>query len=56
MKYKDFQAQIEFDEADNIFVGTVINTRHSIGFHGRSISELEQNFHSLIDFHIETSN
>lgn len=55
MKYKDFEADIEFDKVDNIFVGTVINTRHSIAFHGSSINELESNFHDLIDFHIKTS-
>jgi len=55
MKYKGFEANIAFDEVDNIFIGTVINTRHSIAFDGSSIGELESNFHDLIDFHIKTS-
>jgi predicted HicB family RNase H-like nuclease len=54
MKYKGFEANIEYDEEDSIFVGIVINTKHSIGFHGESTAELEKNFHDLIDFHIQS--
>jgi predicted HicB family RNase H-like nuclease len=54
MKYKGFEAKVELDEEDNIFVGKVINTRHCIGFHGSSIEELKYNFHELIDFHLQS--
>ncbi len=54
MDYKGFKAKIKFDETDNIFVGIVTNTKHSIGFHGQSINELATSFHDLIDFHIQS--
>jgi len=55
MKYRGFIAKIEYDEHDQIFVGTVINSKHVLGFAGVTVSELEQKYHELIDFHIETN-
>ena len=55
MKYRGFIAEIEYDEQDKIFVGTVINSKHVIGFAGNTVSELEQKYHELIDFHIQTN-
>ena len=49
MKYKGYEAIIEFDEEDRLFVGRVINTRDVIAFDGLSVEELEQSFHTVID-------
>ena len=49
MKYKGYEAIIEFDEDDRLFVGRVINTRDVIAFDGLSVEELEQSFHAVID-------
>ncbi|MDJ0647549.1 MAG: type II toxin-antitoxin system HicB family antitoxin [Xenococcaceae cyanobacterium MO_188.B19] len=53
MKYKGYQAVIEFDEEDRLFVGRVINTKDIIVFDGLSVAELEQSFHRVIDEYLE---
>ena len=53
MKYKGYEATIEFDEEDRLFVGRVINTRDIIVFDGLSVSELEQSFQAVIDEYLE---
>ena len=49
MKYKGYEATIEFDEEDRLFIGKVINTKDVIVFDGLSVAELEQSFQSVID-------
>ncbi len=49
MKYKGYEAIIEYDEEDRLFVGRVINTKDIIVFDGISVDELEQSFQSVID-------
>ncbi len=49
MKYKEYEAIIEYDEEDRLFVGRVINTKDIIVFDGLSVDELEQSFHAVID-------
>ena len=49
MKYKGYEAIIEYDEEDRLFVGRVINTKDIIVFDGFSVDELEQSFHAVID-------
>jgi predicted HicB family RNase H-like nuclease len=53
MIYKGYQAVIEFDEIDRLFVGRVINTRDVIAFDGASVDELEQSFHTAIDEYLD---
>lgn len=49
MKYKKFEAMIEYDEEDRLFFGRVINIKDVIVFDGLSVDELEQAFHYVID-------
>ncbi len=49
MKYKGYEAQIEYDEEERLFVGRVINTQDIIVFDGLSVDELEQSFHNVIE-------
>ena len=49
MNYKGYEAVIEFDDEDRLFVGRVINTRDVIAFDGLSVDELEQSFHAVVD-------
>lgn len=49
MKYKGYEAIIEFDDEDRLFTGRVMNTRDVIAFDGASVDELEQSFHNAID-------
>lgn len=53
MKYKGYEAIVEFDDEDRLFTGRVINTRDVIAFDGASVNELEQSFHHAIDEYLE---
>ena len=53
MNYKGYEATVEFDNEDRLFVGRVINTRDVIVFDGLSVDELEQSFHAVIDEYLE---
>lgn len=49
MKYKGYEALIEYEEEDRLFVGRVINTKDIIVFDGLSVAELEESFQTVID-------
>jgi predicted HicB family RNase H-like nuclease len=53
MKYKGYEAIVEFDDEDRLFVGRVINTRDVIAFDGSSVDELEQSFHAAINEYLQ---
>ncbi len=47
--YNGYHAKVEFDDKDNIFVGTVIGLNDMIAFHGSSVDELTMSFKNSID-------
>ena len=49
MTYKGYSARVEFDGADRLFVGHIAGLRDIVGFHGRSVAELERAFHEAVD-------
>ncbi|NCR14646.1 MAG: type II toxin-antitoxin system HicB family antitoxin [Microcystis aeruginosa LL13-03] len=49
MKYKGYEAIIEYDEEVRLFFGRVINIKDIIVFDGLSVDELEQSFQDVID-------
>ncbi len=53
MKYKGYEAKIEYDDEDRLFVGRVINTKDVIAFDGTSVEELEQSFQVVIEEYLE---
>ncbi|MEM9509848.1 MAG: type II toxin-antitoxin system HicB family antitoxin [Cyanobacteria bacterium P01_E01_bin.35] len=53
MKYKGYEATIEYDEVDQIFFGRVINTRDIISFDGESVAELKKSFEAVIEEYLE---
>ena len=53
MKYKGYEATIEYDEEDRLFVGRVINLKDIIVFDETSKDKLEQSFHHVIDQYLE---
>ena len=53
MKYKGYEAIIEYDEVDRLFFGRVINTRDVISFDGTTVDELQQSFEAVIDEYLE---
>ena len=53
MKYKGYEAVIEYDEVDRLFFGRVINTRDVISFDGTTVDEVQQSFATVIDEYLE---
>ncbi|MBH8566479.1 type II toxin-antitoxin system HicB family antitoxin [Nostoc sp. CENA67] len=53
MKYKGYEAVVEFDAEAEIFHGEVINIRDVITFQGTSVSELKQAFHDSVDDYLD---
>ena len=49
MDYKGYIGQVEYDDENRIFSGSVINTRDVITFQGESVQELENAFHESVD-------
>lgn len=44
MKYKNYEAAIDFDPDIEMFHGVIINTRDVITFYGKSVTELKREF------------
>ena len=53
MEYKGYQARIEYDDNDKIFVGHISGIRAIVGFHGESVSELEAAFRDAVDDYLD---
>lgn len=53
VQYRGYHAKIDFSSDDNMLIGTVINIRDSLHFHGNSIDEVTQSFHDSIDNYLE---
>jgi predicted HicB family RNase H-like nuclease len=53
MIYKGYEATVEFDDTDRLFVGRVLNTRDVIAFDGLSVDELEASFHTAVDEYLQ---
>lgn len=49
LSHRGYQARVEFDAQDRVFVGHVAGIRDVVGFHGESVSELEAAFHEAVD-------
>ena len=53
IQYRGYHAKIDFSSDDNMLIGSVINIRDSLHFHGNSIAEVTQSFHDSIDNYLE---
>ena len=49
MSYNGYSARVEFDAEDRLFVGHIAGIRDIVGFHGKSVAELEAAFHEAVD-------
>lgn len=54
MTYKGYRARIEFDEADEIFVGHIAGINDVVGFHADNVSDLKAAFHEAVDDYVDT--
>jgi predicted HicB family RNase H-like nuclease len=53
MTYGNYKAKVEYDPIDKIFVGHIIGIRDIVGFHGRTVEELESAFHEAVEHYLE---
>ena len=53
MKYKGYEAIVDFDKADRILHGRVPGTRDVISFEADSVDEIERAFHEAVDDYLE---
>ena len=53
MKYKDYEAAVDFDDELEMFHGSVINTRDVITFYGKSVAELKREFRNSVDDYLK---
>lgn len=53
MQYKGYHADIKYSDEDKLFIGEVFGINDYLGFHGRSVDELEKTFHQAIDNYLE---
>jgi predicted HicB family RNase H-like nuclease len=51
--YAGFIGEVDFDENARTFYGKVVNANVLISFRGRTVDELEQSFHDVVDTYLE---
>lgn len=54
MSHKGYNALIEFDSEDEIFVGRLLGINDIVGFHADTVAELKAAFVEAVDDYIET--
>jgi len=54
MTYKGYQARVDFDADDGIFVGRIAGIDDNVGFHAESVRDLRDAFHEAVDDYLET--
>lgn len=54
MNYKGYQARVDFDADDGIFVGRIAGIDDNVGFHADSVKDLVDAFHEAVDDYLET--
>jgi predicted HicB family RNase H-like nuclease len=54
MEYKGYQARVDFDADDGIFVGHIAGINDVIGFHGTSVAEMKAAFAEAVDDYLAT--
>ena len=53
MEYRGYHGSVEFSAEDGLLVGTVFGIRDSLHYHGASVPEITESFHSCIDTYLE---
>lgn len=54
MNYKGYSARVEYDAEDKLFVGHLSGIRDIIGFHGKTVAQLERAFKQAVDDYLAT--
>lgn len=53
LRYRGYVGLFTVSFEDNMIVGTVLNTKDIIGFHGNTVPEAVDSFHRMIDSYLE---
>ncbi len=54
MKYKGYNALIEYSEEDGCFVGHIAGITDIVGFHGDTVQQLQEAFEEAVEDYLET--
>lgn len=54
MRYKGYSARVEYEAKDKLFVGHLAGIRDIIGFHGKTVAQLERAFKQAVDDYLAT--
>ncbi len=49
MNYKGYIGKVEYDDANRVFTGSVVNIKTVITFHGSTVDEIEEEFKASVD-------
>ncbi|HSB71511.1 MAG TPA: type II toxin-antitoxin system HicB family antitoxin [Candidatus Methylomirabilis sp.] len=52
MRYKGYNARVEYDPRDNIFIGRVLGIEDRITFHGATVAKLRRDFRAAMDHYL----
>lgn len=53
MSYRGYAARLEYDGADELFVGRIAGIRDGVGFHASDVVTLKASFHEAVDDYLE---
>ncbi len=53
--YNGFEANIEFDADDQIFIGRIIGIRDVVGFHSNTVAGLEAAFRETVNDYVQAT-
>ncbi len=53
MTYKKYTGSVNYDSEDRIFFGRVLGINDIISYQGRSVDELENDFHGAVDDYLK---
>jgi predicted HicB family RNase H-like nuclease len=53
-EYKGRYAVVKFDAEDEIFVGHIAGIADLVGFHAKTVTDLETAFHEAVDDYLES--
>jgi predicted HicB family RNase H-like nuclease len=54
LAYKGYQARVEFDADDGIFIGRIAGIDDNVGFHADNVQALVAAFHEAVEDYLET--
>ena len=53
LAYHGYIGKVDYDDDAETFYGTVINANVLVSFRGRTVKELKQSFHNVVDSYLE---